>query len=1637
MTSSSFFLPVNEKPWSIPGIHRFRKQLLSNAWEQTLDRANVLGDNHDYGHAGCVNALSWACDGELLLSGGDDTTVQIWRMDPGNTTKDYPFVCRTVINTGHRANIFNAQMLPYSSKIVTVAGDKEVRVFDVDTPSKYSTERAEYSASQCRTHTFSCHEDRVKRIITEGTPHLFLTVSEVNHDLSALALSPLTPYHIVVAGSSPYGYLFDRRFTGRDVQMEAGMDSDGLTTCVRRFGRTGKTENSEQAYMLGEHITGARMSSENGHEVLLSYSGDGVYLFSTLDDPEDPEDSPAPETKTSLKSKRRRLSDSEEQLPAYSSSSDTDPLPVERDEDEEDEGDEDSDEEEIHDEEMDPPEELYQPGVPIIRPRRRYAGARNVDTVKDVNFLGPFDEYVASGSDDGNFFIWEKTSGRLHGLYEGDGNVVNVIEPHPHLPLVAVSGIDHTVKLFAPSDGSSEFSRIDNAENIMRQNSERRRNFHTLRRIDLVALLTSMRAASASGGQLGEASDCALVRSETGKKRASNLFVKFVDFYKVYLLPPSGLHLFNVWPYMRSQGKPQRKHRHNKGYDDEQLVPHDDPQSYSRHLNSQHSDNYKTHHSSSRSSYDMNRHSSSSRGHHDSHSWHDAQDSYAYQDSYHRSGRDDFETRERDDGWNTRRNKESHSLPLQREEWPARYDNGYSASYQDPVAWPNAHYDDSHASYARWPEDDLPAPMDDLRTLQEPLREREPDTRWDRGHQRDPRRDRATGSNAVELDMGWQPHYQENRSGWDERPALNQPTKQRAPSPVDRQWEPAASWKSTHRNETHTQHSQNGHRNHNHHSNARQNGKKNNHSHHNKGRRDWRNDDGNLNNWGKKEGYTHEKGSKSANRRKHQRSYSHSRSRSPAEETHYSRYSSLGRSRSRSISPAPKRLRRESSPSGRGRSPDKNSDRHSDRDRYSEWVPPEKQSPVSQRGRRRSVSSTSTPSTDRSRSPTRRARAVHRLPSTSTPAKDVVSRGLPSAFGPEPVTHETTKTNRHHKKKKNRKNNQLSQTLSVETMPPPSLPSNTVSRQRQRVTPPPPSFVPASVPSWSEQDETPSLERQSPPYMMMRPLEPPSPPPPPRVDAYYSTTIHSDRDISSREPPVFVPGPSGFLEPTIPPPAPPTTSSTAYPRFVPASSSASGYTGNTISEYVSVSVPETHPSPVHDQHPREHYQYHEEVSWRSELQVLPQRAEPTRVAPIKHAGFKPIGSSNPAVKRFFPDDEEDMDIADSPTHTDAPAPPQPSSSHAFSAAVEPDQAAEDVNDSVVQQELAENSRRDTDPHGQSSEGAVANAPSETSRPRSRTDLYTIVSQVGEGTFGKVYKARNTVTDRIRMESEKDGFPVTAMREIKLLQSLRHENVIRLYEMMVSSGSVYMVFEYMDHDLTGILSQTQFSFTDAHLKSLCLQMLAGLAYLHHKGVIHRDIKGSNILVNNRGELKLADFGLARFYQKRRRSDYTNRVITLWYRPPELLFGATIYGPEVDMWSAGCIMLELFTKKPVFQGNDEISQLDVIYRIIGTPTHERWSDAASMPWYELVKPKDHVPNHFRELFKKWMSPAALDLAERLLDYDPSRRATAVQAMDAPYFTEEEPAPERPIGLATLEGEWHELETKRERAKKRKKE
>ncbi|THC96883.1 hypothetical protein EYZ11_003653 [Aspergillus tanneri] len=308
------------------------------------------------------------------------------------------------------------------------------------------------------------------------------------------------------------------------------------------------------------------------------------------------------------------------------------------------------------------------------------------------------------------------------------------------------------------------------------------------------------------------------------------------------------------------------------------------------------------------------------------------------------------------------------------------------------------------------------------------------------------------------------------------------------------------------------------------------------------------------------------------------------------------------------------------------------------------------------------------------------------------------------------------------------------------------------------------------------------------------------------------------------------------------------------------------------------------------------------------------------------------------------------------------------------------------------------------------------------------------SVIGAGTYGKVFKAIHVYTQnkvalkKIRMEGEKDGFPVTAVREIKLLQHLRNHNVVSLLEVMVEKNECFMVFEYLSHDLTGLINHPTFTLTASHKKDLARQMFEGLNYLHHRGILHRDIKAANILVSNRGQLKYADFGLARFFSKSRQLDYTNRVITIWYRPPELLLGETRYGPAVDVWSAACVYVEMFTKKAVFPGEGgEISQLDKLYNSLGTPTRAEWPDVVEMPWFELMRPTERKKRAFEDVYSSVLSPAALDMVSQVFRYDPAKRPTAEEVLKHPYFISEEPKPQQAIELENIEGDWHEFESK----------
>lgn len=298
------------------------------------------------------------------------------------------------------------------------------------------------------------------------------------------------------------------------------------------------------------------------------------------------------------------------------------------------------------------------------------------------------------------------------------------------------------------------------------------------------------------------------------------------------------------------------------------------------------------------------------------------------------------------------------------------------------------------------------------------------------------------------------------------------------------------------------------------------------------------------------------------------------------------------------------------------------------------------------------------------------------------------------------------------------------------------------------------------------------------------------------------------------------------------------------------------------------------------------------------------------------------------------------------------------------------------------------------------------------------------SVVGSGTYGKVFKAVHVYTKhmvalkKIRMEGERDGFPVTAVREIKLLQSLKHPNIVNLREVMVEKNDCFMVFEYLSHDLTGLLNHPSFKLELGHKKHLAKQLFEGLDYLHRRGVLHRDIKAANILVSNEGQLKLADFGLARFYAKRRQLDYTNRVITIWYRSPELLLGETQYGPAVDIWSAACVLVEIFTRHAIFPGDgSEISQLEKIYAVLGTPNKVDWPGLTDMAWFELLRPSGRRPNVFAEKYKERVTPHAFELLEAMFQYDPSKRPSASDVLEHPYFTTEEPEAKQAIEYACV--------------------
>lgn len=390
--------------------------------------------------------------------------------------------------------------------------------------------------------------------------------------------------------------------------------------------------------------------------------------------------------------------------------------------------------------------------------------------------------------------------------------------------------------------------------------------------------------------------------------------------------------------------------------------------------------------------------------------------------------------------------------------------------------------------------------------------------------------------------------------------------------------------------------------------------------------------------------------------------------------------------------------------------------------------------------------------------------------------------------------------------------------------------------------------------------------------------------------------------------------------------------------------------------------------------------------------------------------------------------------------------------------------------------------------------------------------YYRIAQIGEGTYGQVYKARDLHNGRtvalkkIRLsnvDKTSEGMPRTVIREIKILRALRHKNMVEMIEVVSSKGyedldqederiddkrrrlkeessvvvpgsksdphsvnkknkrsmskktptkkedlfidlqrekfkgNLFLVLEYISHDLSGILDMG-FRFSAIQSKCIFRQLLSVLDYMHENRYIHRDLKSSNLLIDSNYRVKLADFGLARsmdntFYTGCELPEYTNKVVTLWYRPPELLFGATHYDEKVDIWSAGCILGELLFGKTLFPGKSETEQLRLIFEIMGTPSKTDGLEDHIKIRTKEVEIREELPSTFKEKYASFETgpneKAALSLMERLLALNPKKRLRAGMALQSQYFKYDPIAPDNPekLGVLDVGGDSHEFETK----------
>lgn len=295
------------------------------------------------------------------------------------------------------------------------------------------------------------------------------------------------------------------------------------------------------------------------------------------------------------------------------------------------------------------------------------------------------------------------------------------------------------------------------------------------------------------------------------------------------------------------------------------------------------------------------------------------------------------------------------------------------------------------------------------------------------------------------------------------------------------------------------------------------------------------------------------------------------------------------------------------------------------------------------------------------------------------------------------------------------------------------------------------------------------------------------------------------------------------------------------------------------------------------------------------------------------------------------------------------------------------------------------------------------------------DEYEKLNKIEEGTYGVVYRAKDkrngdiVALKKVKMEKEKEGFPITSLREINTLLKVNHENIVRVKEVVVggsisSYSSIYLVMEYVEHDLKTLMSTMTRAFTIGEVKTLMKQLLDAVYFLHDNWIIHRDLKTSNLLLSHKGILKVGDFGLAREYGSPVKP-YTPVVVTLWYRAPELLFQTSVYSTAIDVWSVGCIFGEFLRMKPLFAGASEMEQIKLINENLGTPNERIWPGFSELPLAKRIHFEHQPYNRLQSKLNRSppLSSNGFNLINRFLTYCPEKRITAEEALQHEFFIE----------------------------------